>query len=297
MKQIILGTAQLGLNYGVNNPRGKPSLREAYEILDTAYDNGIKILDTAEAYGDSEKIIGEYMSKTGNKFNVITKLSPLNNNNKLFDQIIININKSLYNLKLSSLYGYLVHNFSDVYNNIEIMDILYNEKRDGKIENIGISIYEPEELEYIIEYLSEKVDIVQIPLNIFDLRWIKEDLLLKANKCGIKIAARSIYLQGLFFADKYVLQKIHPKAYNYVNTLKELCNKKREYIEQIAMSFVKSVNSVDFILTGCENKNQLTKNIEMFNKGIKFSKDEYEFIFTKFNDIEEKIYDPRMWNI
>ena len=58
--KILLGTAQLGLNYGINNKDGKPSVESSIEILSAAYDNNIRFLDTAEAYGDAHEVIGNF---------------------------------------------------------------------------------------------------------------------------------------------------------------------------------------------------------------------------------------------
>ena len=33
-EKLILGTVQLGLNYGINNISGKPALEESFKILD-----------------------------------------------------------------------------------------------------------------------------------------------------------------------------------------------------------------------------------------------------------------------
>ncbi|AUS05210.1 aldo/keto reductase [Pseudotamlana carrageenivorans] len=65
--KLVLGTVQLGLNYGINNQIGQPSLDKAFGILNTAFDNGIQILDTAEGYGNSHEIIGEFLKNNSNK--------------------------------------------------------------------------------------------------------------------------------------------------------------------------------------------------------------------------------------
>ena len=72
--KIILGTAQFGLNYGINNFNGKIPDKEIFKILDFAYASGIKTLDTAPSYGNSETLIGEYLKSRRSKiFNVNTK--------------------------------------------------------------------------------------------------------------------------------------------------------------------------------------------------------------------------------
>ena len=48
VNKIILGTVQFGLEYGINNINGKPDKETVFEILSSAYDNGIKYFDYKE---------------------------------------------------------------------------------------------------------------------------------------------------------------------------------------------------------------------------------------------------------
>ncbi len=73
--KIILGTAQFGLNYGINNLTGKPSNLQVIEILNFASENRIKILDTADAYGDAAEIIGLYNESFPTRFLLNTKFT------------------------------------------------------------------------------------------------------------------------------------------------------------------------------------------------------------------------------
>ena len=57
--KIILGTAQFGMNYGINNSMGVPEDKDVSSILDYAHKNGINTLDTAIAYGNSEERLGK----------------------------------------------------------------------------------------------------------------------------------------------------------------------------------------------------------------------------------------------
>ena len=56
----ILGTAQLGQVYGITNQEGLLTKKQSLEILETAWNNNIKIFDTAPNY-NSEKIIGDFV--------------------------------------------------------------------------------------------------------------------------------------------------------------------------------------------------------------------------------------------
>ena len=70
VSEIGLGTWQLGTKWG------EPfNGAEAEKILQTAYESGITMIDTADIYndGESEKAIGKFMKQTNTDFFVSTK--------------------------------------------------------------------------------------------------------------------------------------------------------------------------------------------------------------------------------
>ena len=71
--ELVLGTANFGLNYGVANQSGKLSDVVSSQILQEASRLGIIKIDTAIGYGDAENVIGNN-SLDSRKFEVITKL-------------------------------------------------------------------------------------------------------------------------------------------------------------------------------------------------------------------------------
>ena len=54
MSKLALGSVNFGMNYGLTNYAGKISQLEIAKILSEAEVAGIKVIDTAQAYGDSE---------------------------------------------------------------------------------------------------------------------------------------------------------------------------------------------------------------------------------------------------
>ena len=72
--KIALGTAQFGMDYGINNTRGKLPKNEVFEILNLASKSGVDTLDTAYSYGESETLIGEFIAKNKKGFHIISKL-------------------------------------------------------------------------------------------------------------------------------------------------------------------------------------------------------------------------------
>ena len=78
--KLILGTVQFGMNYGIANREGQPDLDKVRAILRSAAGHGIRILDTAAAYGTSETVIGAVLAEDPalkQHFQVVSKIPPL----------------------------------------------------------------------------------------------------------------------------------------------------------------------------------------------------------------------------
>ena len=73
--KLILGTAQFGMNYGINNKIGEIQKNEIIKILNFCKKNNINHFDTASGYGESENKLGNYLKKNNNNFKIITKYS------------------------------------------------------------------------------------------------------------------------------------------------------------------------------------------------------------------------------
>ena len=110
--KIILGTAQFGMNYGINNLNGKINNEEIYKILEYSYDSGIRQLDTAEAYGDSIDLIGEFHSQNPEKkFKVFSK----GTHDQTQDDYSFNIKSNLKKLYIEYYEGYMIHNYKQTH--------------------------------------------------------------------------------------------------------------------------------------------------------------------------------------
>ena len=70
--RLALGTAQFGMSYGATNARGKVGATETRAIVALARDSGMRIIDTASQYGDSERVIGE-LGEIADGFRIVTK--------------------------------------------------------------------------------------------------------------------------------------------------------------------------------------------------------------------------------
>lgn len=252
MNKISLGTAQFGMNYGINNKRGKIPQTEVFDILSEAIEFGIDTIDTAYDYGESEKVIGDFLKSTRYKFKVISKLSKCK-----YSEVKEIFESSLNNLGLYMIYGYLIHSFENYKKDKRIWNEVEKLKKVGKIKKIGFSLYYPQELEYLFGH-KVYFDMVQVPYSIFDQRF--EPYFAELKQRNIKVHVRSVFLQGLVFKRLDELEsrflKIKPKMSFLHNLSKEL----NLPISVICLGFV-LLNDVDKVVIGIDSKKNLIENI------------------------------------
>jgi aryl-alcohol dehydrogenase-like predicted oxidoreductase len=301
--KLTLGTAQLGLNYGIANTNGKPDFKTSIKILKYSWDHGINTFDTAPSYGNSEEIIGEFISSVLNdnieNLTIISKMPPIKSRAKmpfydLYDYIRKQIIQSLNNLNIESIPIYLLHHAPDLFlNNGIVVECLNQLRNEGLINRIGISVYNPDEAEASMDF--KQIDIIQVPINIFDHRLIKTGLLRKLKSKKYIIFARSIYLQGLFFITPEKLPKYLESAKKPLFKLKNLINEFNIDIAKLALLFVRDIPEIDSMVIGAEKIDQVAKNLEILNE-LPLTHEINKVIFEEFTDISEKIINPSLWN-
>ena len=294
ISRLTLGTAQLGLNYGVNNRTGKPLREQALSILESAFLNNINSFDTASVYGNSENIIGDFLdNKKRSKYYITSKLEALTKNNvshnDLEDNIFKKIEKSLQNLKVDYIDNYLIHDFEDIINYKELIPILSKAKEEEEIiKNIGVSVYAPSEAEIIMDI--NDFDTIQVPLNILDQRFLQNSLLERLKEKNFTIFSRSVFLQGLLFMDPNNLPVNLLPASDAIININQIAKINNVEITQLALNFIKSIKEIDSVLIGVDSKQQLIQNINDFNI------ENYPDIdYSIFENKNENIVDPRKW--
>jgi aryl-alcohol dehydrogenase-like predicted oxidoreductase len=267
MSKIALGTVQFGINYGVNSVAGQVNPEEVKEILSYAHSANIDILDTAPAYGDSEKILGRMNISN---FKVVTKT-------RHFDSIEINNNDvkllnndfhhSLKHLKQDSVYGVLVHNADDLLKpgSEKLFDQLQELKQAEKIVKIGISVYDHNQLQSILDNFD--MDLVQLPFNILDRRMIDSGMLAKLREKDIEVHARSIFLQGLLL----MFERNRPSKFKRWSVLwkiwHEWLNDNQITALEATIRYAVSIPEISKVLVGVDTQDQL-KEIIVASDGV-----------------------------
>ncbi|RMG77940.1 MAG: aldo/keto reductase [Bacteroidetes bacterium] len=253
MNKLILGTVQFGLNYGINNPKGKPEKETVFQILDYAYDQGIRLLDTADAYGNAAPLIGEFHRTTGKKFDVITKFTL--GSGKSPDP-----RSALRLLDVDSIWGYLYHSFEDFVQYPEVLGELKKWQNKGFIQHIGLSVYTNEAFETAIE--TDAIQLIQLPFNLLDNERQRGDLIKKAKARNKIIHTRSTFLQGLFFKDAdHLPPKLSPLRAD-IGRIQSLAHSHNMDVATLALRYVAANPLVDQLLIGVDNLDQLKTNLK-----------------------------------
>jgi len=257
MNKLILGTVQFGLDYGINNKKGKPQKAKVFEILDYAYQSKISLLDTADAYGNAVEIIGEYHRERGQVFDIITKFK-IDKNEKI--SLSEKIGSSLKQLNIDSFWGYLYHSFDDYKNNPEVLEELISARENGKVKHIGVSIYNNDELLLAAE--DEHIDIIQLPYNLLDNDKQRGNFIAIAKANNKIVHTRSAFLQGLFFKDiNSFPEKISPLISELEN-IKQLTKHHNLDIATLALKYATTNQNIDNVLIGVDSPEQLVNNIQ-----------------------------------
>jgi aryl-alcohol dehydrogenase-like predicted oxidoreductase len=253
--KLILGTAQFGLNYGINNIAGKPSKNEVFCILNTAFYAGILSIDTAAAYGDAENLIGEFNANKDNKsFKIITKFH--------FDQketIKNKIDQARKKLRVNYIDVLLFHSFKEYKENFQVIESLQEEKANKNLGAVGVSVYHNHEIEELIE--DDSIEIIQLPFNLLDNENQRGAILKKAKASGKTIHVRTTFLQGLFFKPiNQIPNLLNPLRESLIN-IHSIAQQSKLAINELALNYPLSKDYIEGVLIGVDSVAHLKENI------------------------------------
>lgn len=258
---IILGTVQFGLPYGINNKHGKPEAERVFALLDYAYAQGVRTLDSADAYGNAPDLIGSYHQCRPNRFKISTKFKA-GPNFKSEDWL----NGQLEKFSVERLYACMFHDFQDYKDNREAIKAFKPLVKRGLIQQIGVSVYTNEQLAEAVE--DADISLIQLPFNLLDNHLQRGTLLARAKNNGKEIQVRSVFLQGLFFMDVHhlphkvsplrpALEKLHQLSHHYAIPLASM-----------ALAYATSNPTIDKILVGVDTLEQLQNNLRGLHRTL-----------------------------
>jgi aryl-alcohol dehydrogenase-like predicted oxidoreductase len=199
---------------------GQTDDRESIAAINSAIDNGVNFIDTADVYGDghSEQLVAQVRKARKESLFIATKagrrLNPhtaegYNNRQNLFGFV----ERSLHNLDVETLDLLQLHcPPSEVYDMPEVFGILDELVQQGKVRNYGVSVEKVSEALKAIQYPNVKT--VQIIFNMFRFK-PAEQFFAEAEQRNVGVIVRvplaSGLLTGKFKADSQFSDTDHRK--------------------------------------------------------------------------------------
>lgn len=289
--KLGLGTVQFGTPYGIANTTGVPSVTDIAAIVSTAAEQGIVLLDTAPAYGESEVRLGaclldESPMRIVSKTPRLIERSHRPSWSELFRTSLM---QSLERLRQTSLYCLLVHNLAEIPTDemAAVVSALKQIRSEGLTEKIGASIYDDGEVQPIAEW----ADVVQLPLNVFNQsHWSSGNMKILRER-GVEIHVRSVLLQGLVTVPPSQLKSCFFPARDALELFHSTCRNAGITPLAASMAFACHNPLVDNVIVGVERIEQLQPLIDASETDVS------GMDFDVFDDALGALGDPRNWPV
>ena len=287
MSKFILGTANFNSDYGIAQKKNL-ELAQIEEILSFAQINNLNHFDTANSYGNAQKILGSLLDYS-NRVQLDSKIG--NQECGTIESILESVRKSLDELKtnkLSTLYlhdanSLLGDNKSATKNGLtKILDM-------GLADYIGVSVYT---LNDLLECKKALPDLsrFQVPENICDRRLSYSEEMLELSRDNNEINVRSIFLQGLLLLPIEAIPKGLSESSKSINDLDLYSKKESVNRIDLCIAYAKSISWASKIVVGVESITQLKA---ILDSNYKLSS-EWE---RNVSRVSEAIADPRKWQL
>ena len=304
LARLILGTAQLGMAYGIAN-RTALETDEKIALLHRAHGVGLTRLDTARAYGRSESVIGSFIAETGAaSVDIVTKLSPLTDLEATADAdrvdaaVMASVRQSQDALRINRLPKLLLHRAEhlDAWGG-QAWRTLRRLREAGTIGLLGVSVQNPTEVLRALEH--EAVEYLQIPFNLMDDRWTSAIAAIERARSHrrLEVAVRSIYLQGLLLSeDANHWQRAHVDPSTDVRSWLSASAKRlgRSGIDDLCLAYVAAHTWVDGIVIGIDNEEQLARTVALAGQ-TPLTEAELAILLELRPRVAENTLDPSQW--
>jgi len=290
--KIALGSVQFGIPYGVSNNEGKTSKKQALSILNFAQKKGIRTIDTAPSYGDSERVLGKLFE--GEEWDITTKTLPFNSksiNEEQIEQLRSVFRESLVSLHKKSIYGLLVHSCNDLLKpgGEKIFREMERLREIGMVKKIGVSAYNSKQIAAILGKFN--IDLIQLPINILDQRLVSGGQLTRLKNHGVEIHARSVFLQGLLLMSPNNIPSWFDPVRGVLESFHKEAKKRNMSVLQLALSFVQSIDEIDKVIVGVNTLRQLQEVVSAAS--IRVNTTELSYISTD----DPAFINPVNWKI
>jgi aryl-alcohol dehydrogenase-like predicted oxidoreductase len=297
MDRLGLGTVQFGLDYGISNTSGRTPQDEVGRILATAARAGIRLLDTAALYGNSEEALGLALTPS-HAFKIVTKTPKFTQGFGSAEVRILEetLTASLHKLGQSKVYALLAHQADDLLGpgGDRFLDALRNLKARGLVAKVGASIYTPKQADKLLEL---GIDIIQVPFNLLDQRLLRGGQLQTLKSANVEVHARSVFLQGVILMNPDSLPPFLTPIKPLLERFRaESASKGLSPLES-ALAFTLGRTEIAHCLVGVVDVNQLTGITAAAGAALAAANRRGEAIldWDTFHCEEERFINPALW--
>lgn len=296
---LVLGTVQLGMEYGVANRTGKPALSQAIAIVETAWEEGVRCFDTAQAYGESEKVLGLAFKalQIEKAAKVVSKL-PSSSRPQHEKMLLESVRSSLENLGVPMLEGLLVHNPTGARSWHDGLGAgLLKIQHAGLTKHIGASVYSVEEGGLCLDIPD--IFLVQLPFNVFDQDASQKGFFSAAQRRGCLLHVRSVFLQGLLLMEPADIPGFLKKAIPLATQFADLCRGLGLSKKMVALAYAYWRARPFPLVVGAETPEQTLENCRDMKAVLAFSDEELERLAAQVDTalwVQDKfIVNPSLW--
>ncbi|GAB3645803.1 aldo/keto reductase [Echinicola sediminis] len=284
VSEVSLGTWQVGGGWG-----GSFDRKSASRILNTAIDQGVNFLDTADVYddGQSEAAVGRLLKERSGEIFVASKcgrqIQPHINEGYQVEVLRNYVEQSLKNMQLECLDLIQLHcPPTAVYNRDELFELFDRLKDEGKIKNMGVSVEKVEEAKMAMKYPN--VSTVQIIFNMFRQKPLEEFFPI-AKEHNVGIIARVPLASGLLSGKMSLSSSFDKNDHRFFNRNGEAFDKGETFsgvdfekgltaVEELksvfkgnetlaswALRWILMFDQVGTVIPGASNVDQVTSNV------------------------------------
>lgn len=286
MADLVLGTAQFGLDYGVTNQNGAVNNEDLAAMLNFAAEAGISQFDTAADYGNAQNRLGTFWPETAKNV-IFTKFS-LDQIGQVpsADNLFLN---SMADLKVDGLGGLLLHKVENLTDERfpRALEILRSAREAGTIGRLGVSVYSIEDLDKALGVIPD-LDILQLPSNVLSLDMLRSPEVTRLHNRGCLVHVRSIFLQGVLLAEPSSLPEAFGDILPALHYLRHEAKTAGVSVLELLISSMKNEENLDGLVVGATNASELEEILQAWNS-------DNLPIGLSMPRVPESLLDPRTW--
>ena len=282
MEFSVLGFG--GAEIGWNNESGAT----VGDLLNSALDAGLNVIDTAAAYKTSEQLIGNAVGRRRNEYYLLTKCGALDaftREDWTKNGILETIEQSLRNLKTDHLDLVQLHSCSsEILNRGEAIEGLLRAQEKGYTRFIG---YSGDNADALAAIETGVFDALQTSVSIADQSPIDGNIPLAKEK-GLGIIAKRPIANAVWRHKELPPDSYHHEYWNRIQKLKfDFLGKSLDEATANAMRFTMTIPGVDTIIVGTTRPNRWQENARFVTEG-NLSDEEFEKIRNRWREVADE---------